>query len=135
MFIVEGRTVGVFAALGVVFSMVLLDRLSDVADSTEPRSLPAFTTAIATALPGMRHDDELAPPCSGDSTASAACPPTTVSCPMADARIRGTVNMRSRSRECPTASATLILRHETRGARRDAAPEASINPPPLLEGR
>jgi hypothetical protein len=51
MFIVEGRTLGVFAALGVVLSMVVLDRLSDVADSTQPRSLSAFTTAITTSLP------------------------------------------------------------------------------------
>lgn len=62
MFIVEGRTLGVFAALGVVFSMVVLDRLSDVADSTDPRSLPAFTTVIAAPSPAMRHDGELAPP-------------------------------------------------------------------------
>ena len=44
MFIIEGRTLGVFAALGVVFSMaVVLDRPSDSADSTEPRSLSSFT--------------------------------------------------------------------------------------------
>jgi hypothetical protein len=80
MFIVEGRTLGVFAALGVALSMVVLDRLSDVADSTEPSSLPAFATASATRLPGMRHDSELAPACSGDSPASAACPPASVTC-------------------------------------------------------
>jgi hypothetical protein len=62
MFIVEGRTLGVFAALGVVLSMVVLNRLSAGADSTEPRSLPAFATAIATPLPAMRRDSELAPP-------------------------------------------------------------------------
>jgi hypothetical protein len=83
----------------------------------------------------MRHDGELAPPCSGDSIASAACPHTIVSCPKADAIVRRTVDMPSRNRECLTASATLRMRHETRGPRRDAAPEASIDPPPLPEGR
>jgi hypothetical protein len=59
MFIVEGRTLGVFAALGVVLSMVVVvDRLSDVADSTGPRSRAAFTTASAAPLPVIRHDDE-----------------------------------------------------------------------------
>ena len=62
MFILEGRTLGVFAALAVVLSMVVLDRLSDVADSKEPRSLSAFTTTIGTSLPAMRHDSELASP-------------------------------------------------------------------------
>lgn len=61
MFIVEGRTLGVFAALGVVLSMVVVfDRLSDVADSTELRSPAGFTTASAAPLPAMRHDDESA---------------------------------------------------------------------------
>jgi hypothetical protein len=61
MFIMEGRTLGVFAALGVVLSMVVVfDRLSDVADSTGPRSPAAFTTASAAPLPAMRHDDESA---------------------------------------------------------------------------
>ena len=46
MFIVEGRTLGVFAALGVVLSMVVVfDRVSDVADSTEPGSPAALATA------------------------------------------------------------------------------------------
>jgi hypothetical protein len=63
MFIVEGRTLGVFAALGVVLSMVVVfDRLSDVADSTEPRSLAAFATASAAPLKAIRHDDESALP-------------------------------------------------------------------------
>jgi hypothetical protein len=62
MFIVERRTLGVLAALGVVLSIVELDRLSDVADSAAPRSLSAFTTAIATPLPAMHHDAEVAPP-------------------------------------------------------------------------
>jgi hypothetical protein len=61
MFIVEGRTFGVFAALGVVLSMVVvLDRQSDVPDSTESRSAAAFMTASAAPLPAMRHDDESA---------------------------------------------------------------------------
>jgi hypothetical protein len=61
MFIVEGRTLGVFAALGVVLSMVLLfDRLSDVADSTELRSPAALATASAAPLQAIRHDDESA---------------------------------------------------------------------------
>ena len=63
MFIVEGRTLGVFAALGVVLSMVLVfDRLSDVAESTEPRSLAAFATASAAPLQAISHDDESALP-------------------------------------------------------------------------
>jgi hypothetical protein len=63
MFIVEGRTLGVFAALGVVLSMVVVfDRLSDVADSTEPRSPAAFATASAAPLQAIRHDDESALP-------------------------------------------------------------------------
>jgi hypothetical protein len=61
MFIVEGRTLGVFAALGVVLSMVVvLDRQSDVADSGKSRSAATFTTASAALLPAMRHDDESA---------------------------------------------------------------------------
>lgn len=48
MFIVEGRTLGVVAALGVVLSMVVVfDRLSEVADSTESPSLAASATASA----------------------------------------------------------------------------------------
>ena len=63
MFIVEGRTLGVFAALGVALSMVVVyDRLSDVADSTEARSLAAFATASAAPLQAIRHDDESALP-------------------------------------------------------------------------
>lgn len=58
MFIVEGRTLGVFAALGVVLSMVVaFERLSDVADA-RARSLSA--TASAGQLQAMRHDDESA---------------------------------------------------------------------------
>ena len=61
MFIMEGRTLGVFAALGVVLSMVLLfDRLSDVADSTELGSPAALATASAAPLQAIRHDDESA---------------------------------------------------------------------------
>jgi hypothetical protein len=61
MFIVEGRTLGVFAALGAVLSMVVvLDRQSDVAGSTESRSAATFTTAGAAPLPAMRPDDESA---------------------------------------------------------------------------
>jgi hypothetical protein len=90
MFIVEGRTLGVFAALGVLLSMVELDRLTDVADSTEPRSLSAFTTGIATPLPAMRHDGELAPPCNGVGIASAAsilpAPGRPMTLPAADER-------------------------------------------------
>jgi hypothetical protein len=58
MFIMEGRTLGVFAALGVVLSMVVVfDRLSDVADSTEPRSPAAFATASAPPSQAIRHDE------------------------------------------------------------------------------
>jgi hypothetical protein len=61
MFIVEGRTLGVFAALGVVLSMVVVfDRVSDVADSTEPRSPAAVTPASTAPLQALRHDDESA---------------------------------------------------------------------------
>jgi hypothetical protein len=61
MFIVEGRTLGVFAALGVVLSMVVVfDRLSEVAGSTEPLSPAAFTTASAAPFQATRHDDESA---------------------------------------------------------------------------
>jgi hypothetical protein len=61
MFIVEGRTLGVLAALGVVLSMVVVfDRLSDVAGSTEPPSPAAFTTASAAPFQATRHDDESA---------------------------------------------------------------------------
>lgn len=75
MFPVKGRTLGVFAALGVVLSMVVVfDRLSDVADSTEPRAPAAFTMASAAPAPVMRHEGELAPPRAGclDIRASAA---------------------------------------------------------------
>jgi hypothetical protein len=75
MFIVEGRTLGVIAALGAVLSMVLVfDRLSDVADPTEPHSPAAITTASAIRWPAMRHAGELAPPRAGclDTRASAA---------------------------------------------------------------
>ena len=61
MFIVEGRTLGVLAALGVVLSMVVVfDRLSDVADSTETPSPAAFETASAAPFQAIRHDDESA---------------------------------------------------------------------------
>jgi|HubBroStandDraft_4_1064222.scaffolds.fasta_scaffold83814_2 hypothetical protein len=60
MFIVEGRTLGVFAALGVVSSMVVaFDRLSDVADP-RARSPSPPATASAAPLQAMRHDDESA---------------------------------------------------------------------------
>jgi hypothetical protein len=75
MFIVKGRTFGVFAALGVVLSMVVVfDRLSDVADSTEPGPPAAFPMASAAPLPAMRHEGELALPRAGclDIRASAA---------------------------------------------------------------
>jgi hypothetical protein len=61
MFIVEGRTLGVFAALGAVLSMVVVfDRLSDVADSTEPRSPAVFATASVAPFQVICHDDESA---------------------------------------------------------------------------
>jgi hypothetical protein len=61
MFIVEGRALGVFAALGVALSMVVVfDRLSDVADSTEPRSPAVFATASVAPLQAICHDDESA---------------------------------------------------------------------------
>lgn len=75
MFIVEGRTLGVIAALGVVLSMgVVFDRLSDVADPTEPRSPAAITTASTAPSPATRPEGELAPPRAGclDARASAA---------------------------------------------------------------
>jgi hypothetical protein len=51
----------VFAALGVVLSMVVVfDRVSDVADSTEPRSPAAVTPASTAPLRALRHDDESA---------------------------------------------------------------------------
>jgi hypothetical protein len=62
MFIVEGRTLGVFAALGVVLSMVVaFDRLSDVADPRARSPSPsASASASAGPLQAMRHDDESA---------------------------------------------------------------------------
>jgi len=61
MFIVEGRALGVLAALGVLSSMVVVfDRLSDVADSPEPRSPITSTTASAASLPPMPHEDRSA---------------------------------------------------------------------------
>jgi hypothetical protein len=61
MFIVEGRTLGVLAALGVVLLMVVVfDRLSDVADSTEPPAPAAFATASAAPFQAIRNDDESA---------------------------------------------------------------------------
>lgn len=51
MFIVERRTLGVFAALGVALSMVVVfDRVSDAADTTEPRSPAVFATASVAPL-------------------------------------------------------------------------------------
>jgi hypothetical protein len=75
MFPVKGRTLGVLAALGVVLSMVVVfDRLSDVADSTEPRPPVAFTMASTALSPVMRHETELQPPRAGcfDISASIA---------------------------------------------------------------
>jgi hypothetical protein len=61
MLFVEGRTLGVIAALGVVLSMVAaFDRLSDVADSTEPHSPAAVTPASAAPMQALRHVDESA---------------------------------------------------------------------------
>jgi hypothetical protein len=55
MFIAEGRTLGVIAALGAVLSMVVVfDRLSDAADPTEPGSPAAITTASTTSVTPMR---------------------------------------------------------------------------------
>jgi hypothetical protein len=53
----------------------------------------------------------------------------------ADAKTRGRVDIRPRSRECLTALATPIIVHETRGPGRDGAPEVRIDRPPLLESR
>ena len=75
MFIVEGRTLGVIAALGALLSMVVVfDRLSNVADPTDHRSPAAITTASAIPWPAMRYDGQLAPPRAGclDTRASAA---------------------------------------------------------------
>jgi hypothetical protein len=59
MLFVEGRTLGVIAALGVVLSMVAaFDRLSDVADSTEPHSPAAVTPASAAPMQALRHTAE-----------------------------------------------------------------------------
>jgi hypothetical protein len=53
MFIVEGRTLGVLAALCIVLSMaVVFDRLSATADSTEPPSPTASAPVQA-----LRHDE------------------------------------------------------------------------------
>jgi hypothetical protein len=60
MFIVEGRTLGVLAALGLLVSMVvLMDRLSEEADSNEPR-LPAAVTSVRAAPLQMPRPDESA---------------------------------------------------------------------------
>ncbi len=59
MFILEGRTLGVIAALGVAMAMeVAFDRLSDVADSTDPRWPAAIATVNAAATQSIPHDDE-----------------------------------------------------------------------------
>jgi hypothetical protein len=58
MFFVEGRALGVFAALGLAFAMVrVFDRATDVADPTEPRAPPAIATAGAAAPPAPRRAD------------------------------------------------------------------------------
>jgi hypothetical protein len=49
MFPVEGRILGVFAALAVAFAMVILGgRLSEAADPAEPGTPPVITSAATT---------------------------------------------------------------------------------------
>jgi hypothetical protein len=59
MFIMERRTLGVFAALGVALSMVVgLNRLPNSADSTEPRS--DAVTAMTSRCVCLADDPSLA---------------------------------------------------------------------------
>jgi hypothetical protein len=61
MFPVEGRMLGVFAALGVAFATVILGGwLSEVEDRAEPDTLPAFIAATATRASAVNPDGELA---------------------------------------------------------------------------
>ena len=63
MFIVEGRALGVLAALALVVSMVLVfDRLPAEADSTEPRSPPAAVIPPGTAPLAATRPNEIARP-------------------------------------------------------------------------
>jgi len=58
MFIVQGRTLGVLAALGATLSMVVvLDRVSNIPDSTGPSSRPALATASAAAFQATGRED------------------------------------------------------------------------------
>jgi hypothetical protein len=69
MLVVDGRTLGVFAALGAAFSLVLLDPLSGRTELTERRPISASTTAIALPVPAQRGgvvastDDHRTDPC------------------------------------------------------------------------
>jgi len=57
MFPVEGRFLGVLAALGVAFAMVILGgRLSEVADPTQPGA-PSAITLAATPGVSVAHPD------------------------------------------------------------------------------
>jgi hypothetical protein len=56
MLVVDGRTLGVFAALAAALSLVLLDPLSGLTELTERRSISASTTATALPVPAQRGD-------------------------------------------------------------------------------
>jgi len=60
MFPVEGRMLAVFAALGVAFAMVILSRLSEVPDSTEPHSPATLTSATTTRSSAVHAGGEAA---------------------------------------------------------------------------
>jgi hypothetical protein len=61
MFPIEGRFLGVLAALGVAFAMVILGgRLSEVADPTEPAAPPAITLAATPGVSVVHPDGEAA---------------------------------------------------------------------------
>jgi hypothetical protein len=69
MLVVDGRTLGVFAALGAALSLVLLDPLSGHTDLTERREISASTSATAAPVPAQRGgvvastDDRRTGPC------------------------------------------------------------------------
>ena len=70
MFIVEGRTVGVVAALGAALLMVALDAAFDASQTTDPGRPVAIATAQAASLHAMHHRDDS--PVSGWSAQASA---------------------------------------------------------------
>jgi hypothetical protein len=58
MFIVEGRTLGVLAAVGTVLLMVVVfDRLSEVGDLSEPGLPTEVTGTSTTTSQALRHNE------------------------------------------------------------------------------